>query len=86
VSYETSFNYEKLQRDLGFLASDIPRLFKGIYGEEISKATAYAWFHRESMSVARLVQLLAIVRIETGKKLDIWKYIVATRPAGSKAA
>lgn len=81
MSYETRFNYERLQQDLGFLATDIPRLFKGLYGDEISKAGVYAWFHRESMSVERLVQLLTIVRIETGKKLDIWRYIEAKRPA-----
>jgi hypothetical protein len=86
MSYQTRFNYERLQKDLGFLATDIPRLFKGVYGEEISKAAVYAWFARESMSVERLIQLLTIVRIETDKKLDIWKYIEVTRPANSKVA
>jgi len=81
VAYKTNFNYERLQRDLGFLATDIPHLFRGLYGEDVSKAAVYAWFRRESMSVERLTQLLTIVRIETGKKLDIWKYIEATRPA-----
>ena len=86
MSYETSFNYEKLQKDLGFLPTDIPALFKGLFGEEISKAAVYAWFARESMTVERLVQLLTIVRIETGRKLDVWKYIEAKRPAKSRAA
>lgn len=81
MAYKTNFNYERLQRDLGFLATDIPHLFRGLYGEDVSKAAVYAWFRRESMSVERLTQLLTIVRIETGKKLDIWKYIEATRPA-----
>jgi hypothetical protein len=86
MPYGTHFNYERLQRDLGFLPTDLPRLFKGLYGEDISKAAVYAWFARESMSVERLIQLLAIVRIETGKKLDVWKYIDVTRPANSKVA
>jgi hypothetical protein len=86
MPYTTRFAYDRLQRDLGFLATDIPRLFKGLYGEEISKGAVYAWFARESMSVERLIQLLTIVRVETDKKLDIWKYIEVTRPAGSKAA
>lgn len=86
MSYKAQFNYERLEKDLGFLKTDIPRLFKGLYGEEVSKAAAYAWFARESLSVERLIQLLAIVRIETGKKLDIWKYIDAKRPANSRAA
>jgi len=86
MPYTTRFNFERLQKDLGFLPTDIPRLFKGIYGEEISKSTVYAWFARESMSVERLIQLLTIVRIETDQKLDLWKYIEVTRPAGSKAA
>jgi hypothetical protein len=86
MSYEARFNFERLEKDLGFLKTDIPRLFKGLYGEDVSKATAYAWFKRESLSVERLVQLLAIVRIETGQKLDIWKYIDAKRPANSRAA
>ena len=86
MSYTARFNYDRLQKDLGFLATDIPRLFKGVYGEEISKGAVYAWFARESMSVERLIQLLTIVRIETDNKLDIWKYIEVTRPAGSKVA
>jgi len=86
MSYDARFNYERLQKDLGFLLTDLPRLFKGLYGEDISKAAVYAWFARESMSVERLVQLLTIVRIETDKKLDIWRYIEATRPANSKVA
>ena len=86
MAYETGFNYDKLQKDLGFLATDVPRLFKGLFDEDISKAAVYAWFKRESMTVERLVQLLTIVRIETGKKLDIWKYIEAKRPANSRVA
>jgi hypothetical protein len=86
MHYQTRFNYERLQKDLGFLLTDIPRLFSGLYGEEISKAAVYAWFARESMSVERLIQLLTIVRIETGKKLDVWRYIEVKRPAGTKAA
>jgi len=86
MSYKAQFNYERLEKDLGFLKTDIPRLFKGLYGEEVSKAAAYAWFARESLSVERLIQLLTIVRIESGKKLDIWAYIDAKRPANSRAA
>lgn len=85
MSYSARFNYERLQKDLGFLTTDLPRLFKGLYGEEISKGAVYAWFARESMSVERLVQLLSIVRIETDEKLDIWKYIEVTRPASKVA-
>jgi hypothetical protein len=69
------FNYKKLQTDLGFLATDIPRLFQSFFGEQISKGAVYAWFARESMTVERLVQLLTVVRLETGRKLDAWDYI-----------
>lgn len=86
MSYEPQFKYERLQKDLGFLLTDLPRLFKGLYGEEISKAAVYAWFARESMSVERLIQLLTIVRIETGQKLDLWKYIEVKRPSNSRVA
>lgn len=86
MSYQARVNYARLQRDLGFLASDLPRLFKSVYGEEISKTAAYAWFTSGKMRVDRLAQLLTIVRIETGKKLDIWKYIDASRPTNSRGA
>ena len=79
MAYATRFNYKRLEKDLGFLITDVPGLLEGLFGESISKAAVYAWFQRESMSVERLVQLLTIVRIETGKKLDIWRYIEATR-------
>jgi hypothetical protein len=84
MSYQARLNFDRLQRDLGFLASDLPRLFKAVYGEDISKTAAYAWFSSKKMRVDRLVQLLTIVRIETGKKLDIWRYIEASRPTNSR--
>lgn len=79
MSYQVQFRYEALQKDLGFLASDLPPLLQGLFGERITKAGVYAWFARESMTVERLIQLLAIVRIETDRKLDVWKYIKVTR-------
>lgn len=84
MAYEIRFNYEKLQKDLGFLPTDVPRLFEGVFGERISKAAVYAWFARERMTVERLIQILTIVRIETDRKLDIWKYVEVTRPAGQR--
>jgi hypothetical protein len=90
MSYQVQFDYEALQKDLGFLASDIPPLLKGLFGEKITKAGVYAWFAKERMSVERLTQILAIVRLETDRKLDVWKYIKVTRegsrPATKRAA
>lgn len=85
MSYQVQFDYEALQRDLGFLASDLPPLLKGLFGEQISKAGVYAWFARESMTVERLTQILAIVRLETDRKLDVWKYIKVTKAGGRPA-
>jgi len=79
MSYEVRFNYEKLQADLGFLPSDLPQLLKGLFGEDITKAGVYAWFARERMTVERLIQILAVVRLEREKKLNIWRYIEVTR-------
>lgn len=84
MAYDIRFNYEKLQQDLGFLPTDVPRLFEGVFGEKISKAAVYQWFARERMTVERLIQLLTIVRIETDRKLDIWKYVEVTRPASAR--
>lgn len=86
MAYRVRLNYSRLQKDLGFLTSDVPHLLKGLFNEEVSKAAVYAWFTRENMTAERLIQLLTIVRIETGKKLDIWRYIDARRVADSKAA
>jgi hypothetical protein len=79
MTYQVQFDYEALQKDLGFLPADLPPLLKGLFGEKITKAGVYAWFARESMTVERLTQLLAIVRIETDRKLDVWRYIKVTR-------
>jgi hypothetical protein len=60
-------------------------LLESLFGEKISKAGVYAWFARERMTVERLIQLLAIVRIETDRKLNIWKYIRVARQKGRAA-
>ena len=86
MSYTVQFDYEALQRDLGFLPADLPQLLEGLFGEKITKAGVYAWFARERMTVERLIQLLAIVRIETDRKLNIWKYIRVTRAPLRRAA
>ncbi|HZO54868.1 MAG TPA: hypothetical protein VFB63_19330 [Bryobacteraceae bacterium] len=86
MSYIVQFDYEALQKDLGFLPGDLPPLLQGLFGEKITKAGVYAWFARERMTVERLVQLLAIVRIETDRKLNVWKYIRVTRAPTTKRA
>jgi hypothetical protein len=86
MPYNVQFDYEALQKDLGFLPSDLPPLLEGLFGEKITKAGVYAWFARERMTVERLIQLLAIVRIETDRKLNIWKYIRVTRASNRRAA
>lgn len=85
MSYEVRFNYARLQKDLGYLCADIPRLLKGLFDEDVSETAVYSWFNKERLPIERLAQLLTIVRIETGKKLDVWKYIEAKRPS-SRAA
>jgi len=84
--YTVHFDYEALQKDLGFLPGDLPALLQGLFGEKMSKAGVYAWFARERMTVERLIQLLAIVRIESDRKLNIWKYIRVTRASNRRAA
>jgi len=86
MSYSVQFDYELLQRDLGFLPADLPQLLEGLFEKKITKAGVYAWFAKERMSVERLTQLLAIVRIETGRKLNVWKYIKVTRTGHRRAA
>jgi hypothetical protein len=85
MTYQVQFDYEGLQRDLGFLASDIPPLLKSLFGEKITKAGVYAWFAKERMSVERLIQVLAIVRLETDEKLDVWKYIRVSKGGRSSS-
>jgi hypothetical protein len=75
LAFLGSIQHEKLQRELGFLATDIPLLLRGILGEEINKAAVYAWPAWQGMTVERLVQLLTIVRIKTGAKLDVWEFL-----------
>ena len=82
MPYNVEFDYQALQKDLGFLPGDLAPLLERLFGEKISKAGVYAWFSRERMTVERLIQLLAIVRIETDRKLNIWKYIHVARPKG----
>lgn len=90
MTYQVQFDYEALLKDLGFLASDIPPLLKRLFGERITKAGVYAWFARERMTVERLTQILAIIRLETDRKLDVWKYIkvtkVGSQPPAKRAA
>jgi hypothetical protein len=81
MAYNVRFDFDQLQKDLGFDSNELPRLIEALFGEKVSKSGVYAWFHRERMSVERLIQILTIVRSETGVKLDVWRYIEATRPA-----
>jgi len=86
MAYNVQFDYEALQRDLGILPGDLPQHLQGLFGEKITKAGVYAWFSRERMTVERLVQLLAVVRIETDRKLNVWKYIRVSRAPARRAA
>ena len=86
MAYNVIFDYDALQKDLGILPADLPQHLSGLLGEKITKAGVYAWFARERMTVERLVQLLAVVRMETDRKLNIWKYIRVVRAPGRRAA
>lgn len=72
---EVRFDYKRFQQEIGFKIPELVDLFYQVYGEKLSRAAVYYWFSRGSIPVERLIQLLTIVRIETGRKLDIWRYI-----------
>lgn len=69
------FDYLRLREDLGLPLTSLPELFKKHFNITLSRATTYAWFQRGAMPVERLIQLLSIVRIETKRRLDIWRYL-----------
>lgn len=83
--YNIRFDYRRLREDLGLPVSTLPALFKKHFNLKVSRGTVYAWFHRAAMPVERLTQLLSIVRIETDRRLDIWRY-VEVNPKNKKAA
>jgi hypothetical protein len=78
--YTVKINYKRLQADLGIPLAHFPELFDKFLGIKISQPTAYAWFSRKSMPAERLAQLLTIVRLESGRRLDIWTYIEVPKP------
>jgi hypothetical protein len=83
--YSVRINYKRLQDDLQIPLGHIPELFKKLFGETISKPAVYAWFLRKSMPMERLAQLLTVVRLESGRRLDLWTYIEVPKP-NKKAA
>ena len=50
MPYNVEFDYQALQKDLGFLPGDLAPLLESLFGEKISKAGVYAWFARERMT------------------------------------
>jgi hypothetical protein len=77
--YEATVNYRKLREELGFPVAHLPELFEKTFGEPINKQTCYAWFSRGCLSAERLAQILTIVRLESGRRLDLWQFIEVPR-------
>jgi hypothetical protein len=78
-----NFNYRRLQKDVeraGFKATDLRLLFKEYCGADIALCSIYAWFQRGCIPLGRLTELLTIVRVTTGKRLDLWRYIDVPQP------
>lgn len=72
---EVRFDYRRFQQEIAFTIPQLVDLFDQVYGERLSRAAIYYWFSRGSIPVERLIQILTVVRLETGRKLDIWRYI-----------
>jgi hypothetical protein len=83
---EVRIDYEALRKDIGFEPAEIPALFDKVFGIKLSRSAAYAWHARRSLTLERLAQLLTLVRIETDRRLDLWKYLTVVDTSSKKRA
>lgn len=77
---QVSFDYHRFQQEIGYKVPELVDLFYKLYGERLTRAGIYAWFSRGSIPLDRLIQILTVVRVESGRKLDIWRYIDVPLP------
>ena len=81
---QPTVNYRRLREELGFPVAHLPELFEKTFGEQIHKQTAYAWFNRGFLTAERLAQILTIVRLESGRRLDLWQFIEVPRDPANR--
>jgi len=74
------FDYRRFQQEIGYTTQQLVHLFYKNYGERLTRQAIYYWFSRGSIPTERLIQLLTLVRVESGRRLDIWRYIDVPRP------
>jgi len=73
--YEVRFNYERLREDIRIPLTQLPELFHQLFGAKLTKQAIHAWFKTGSIPLERLLQILTLVRLESSRRLDIWRYI-----------
>lgn len=78
--YVVRFDYRRLQKDIGLKVPEIQKQFRQHFGLEIARCSIYAWFQRGCIPLERLTQLITLVRLETDRKLDLWRYVIVQLP------
>ena len=73
--YEVRFNYSRLREDIGIPLSQLPEFFSALFGVKLTKQAIHGWFKTGSIPLERLLQVLTLVRLESNRRLDIWRYI-----------
>ena len=84
---EGKFQYAKLKRDLadnGVSLYKLAALFKQHCPGEVDSPTVYAWFARGRIPLERLMQLIAVARLETQREFRIDDYVQYYRYRGKK--
>ena len=85
--YEVRFNYDRLRADIQIPLAHLPEFFNQLFGVKLTKQAIHGWFKTGSIPLERLLQILTLVRLESNRRLDIWRYIeVPVSVAKPKAA
>lgn len=73
--YEVRFNYDRLRNDIQIPLAHLPEFFNHLFGVKLTKQAVHGWFKSGSIPLERLLQILTLVRLESNRRLDIWRYI-----------
>lgn len=73
--YVINFNYQRLREDIRIPLGQLPELFDALFGAKLTKQAVHGWFKSGSIPLERLLQILTLVRLESNRRLDIWRYI-----------
>ena len=73
--YEVRFNFQRLREDIRIPLGQLPEFFNALFGAKLTKQAVHYWFKTGSIPLERLLQILTLVRLESNRRLDIWRYI-----------